>query len=177
MAGELITITGAQEVMRMLEAAPKALVARSFLKALDAAGQVVVSELWPRVPIDIKAAMNKAHGGSHTPKRSKTASSVQGPLVGKLDAFITLDSQFRGGVVEIGFGGLGHIANWVEYGHRIMGRKPQGGKRKKGVRREGEYLGDVPAHPFMRPAAMASADRAIEAFGEVIAATLKEGIS
>jgi hypothetical protein len=152
MAGELIHID-TRDALQLLEQAPKAVVARGFLKGLDAAGQVIVSEVWPRTPEDLKAVTNKAHGG-------------KGVLVGGLDAWIELDAQFRGGTVDVGFGSLGQIALWLEYGHRMVAHKKQGNK----------LLGEVKAHPFMRPAYEACADRAIEAFAATLEATLREGI-
>jgi HK97 gp10 family phage protein len=153
-AGELIRIDGITETVQLLEQAPKNVVARGFLKALDAAGQVIVSEVWPRTPLNLKAAVNAKHAG-------------KGALVGKLDAFIELDSQFRGGTVDVGFGDLGHIALWVEYGHRMVGH---------GRRGKGKVLGNVKPHPFMRPAFEAAGDRAIEAFATSLEATLRSGI-
>lgn len=46
----------------------------------------------------------------------------------------------------------GHVARWVEYGHRIV----------KG--RKGAELGQVPAYPFLRPAFERSEAEAIEKF-------------
>lgn len=133
----------------MLDRAPRNIVAKGYLRALDAAGQVMVRALWPRVPVDLKAAMNRAHAG-------------KGALVGRLDAFIELDAQFRGGVVDVGFGDLGHIALWLEYGHRMVGHKP--GKKQ---------LGDVPAIPFMRPAFDACNEQAVDAFAATLASVVK----
>jgi hypothetical protein len=88
-----------------------------------------------------------------------------GDLRAALMSAVTLDAQFRGGVAEVGFGTKqGHIANFVEYGHRMVGHKP--GKKE---------LGMVAAHPFMRPAAEVSADAAIDAFADSLEATLKAG--
>jgi hypothetical protein len=144
-----ITVSGLDESIKMLSDAPRDVVARGFLRAFEAAGDVIIGELWPRVPIDLKAAMNAAHGG-------------KGALVTQLDSFIELDSQFRGGTMEIGFGPLGHIALWNEYGHRMVGHKP---KKKE--------IGEVPAHPFMRPAFDASAEAAIDAFANALTEYLR----
>ena len=140
MAGETITVTGIEEACAFLDSAPKIIVAQAFLRALEAAAKVDEAELWPRVPPDVEAALGRAHGG-------------RGMLVANLDHWIEMDSGSRGGHVSIGFGALGHIALWVEYGHSMKGHKP-----KK------TPLGMVPPHPFVRPAFSASVERALEAF-------------
>jgi hypothetical protein len=145
------TIEGIEETARMLEQAPRQVVVSGYTKALEASAEVVMAELWPRVPINAKAAMGAAHGG-------------HGALVTGLDYDIFIDPQARGGVAEVGFGNLGHIALWVEYGHRRVGH----GKSKK-ARKE---LGEVPAYPFMRPAIEASAEAAIDAFAGSLAETV-----
>jgi hypothetical protein len=144
-----MTVSGLDGVIKLLDEAPATVVSTAFVKAADAAGEVIVSALWPRTPIDIKAAMNAAHGG-------------KGALVTQLDHFVELDKQLRGVSLEIGFGSLGHLALWVEYGHRMVTHKP--GRKQ---------VGDVPAHPFMRPAFDASAEAAIDAFGEALAEALR----
>lgn len=147
MAGELITVTGLAEVQEMLATAPKEIVARGYLRALQAGADVIADEVEVRTPI----------------KAEDTGGMLdKGVLRESLMIQVTLDSQFRGGVAEVGFGKNGVVANWVEYGHRMVGHAP--GKKEKGV---------VPPHPFMRPAADASADRAIEAFANSIAQTVK----
>ena len=52
---------------------------------------------------------------------------------------------------------------WVEYGHAMVGHRP--GKKD---------LGTIPPHPFMRPGFDASADAAVDAFAESLAATLRQ---
>jgi len=53
-----------------------------------------------------------------------------------------------------------HVANWVEYGHRLV----RGGRNRKGRGGPGRVVGNVPAHPFIRPAFEASADAAVDTF-------------
>ena len=69
----------------------------------------------------------------------------------------------KGGAAELGFGKQDHIAMWVEYGHAMVGHRP--GKKD---------LGTIPPHPFMRPGFDASADAAVDAFAESLAATLRQ---
>lgn len=138
MADELVHITGIEEVQELLVSAPRHIVGTAFLKAFEAADRVIEGEL------DLR-----------TPEKS-------GELKAAKTHEITLDSNLRGGLLQIGFGKQGHKALWVEYGHRMVGHKP-----------DKKELGTVEAHPFMRPAANASADRAIEAFADTLIETLK----
>lgn len=153
MGGELITVTGHDEVLRMLDRAPKVIVASAFVRGLAAAGEAVESALWPLVPIDQIASLNRSHGG-------------KGALVTRLVMDVQLDADARGGTVDVGFGPLGHIALWVEYGHRMIGHKP--GKKESSH-------SPIPAHPFMRRAADASAETAIDAFARELEKTLRNG--
>lgn len=159
----IISISGVEETVEMLKRAPKQIVASAFVKALDAAGEVVVRELWPRVPIDLKAAMNKAHAG-------------KGPLVGRLDKWVELDSQLRGGSVDIGFGDLWHIALWYEYGHRTTGHKASKSPRMTWKQHVQSTEKVTPASHMMSNACEASAQKAIDVFSETLSISLKEGI-
>lgn len=149
MAGDLVKITGIEDVQRMLREAPKEIVARGFLRALQAGANVIADELELRTPV----------------KAEDTGGLLdKGVLRESLMVAITLDSQFRGGHAEVGFGKNGQVAYWVEYGHRIVGHKP--GKRDSGK--------SVPMHPFMRPAVDRSADAAVAAVAESLSQTVAE---
>jgi HK97 gp10 family phage protein len=142
MANQLtVKITGIAEVQKMLAEAPKNIVMLGFGRALNAGINVIAAAVAERVPVK------------------------EGELAAALVTEVVVDANARGGIASVGFGKMGHRANWVEYGHRMVTHKP--GKKQ---------VGDVPAHPFMRPAADASADAAIDAFAETLAATLKQGI-
>lgn len=156
MAGELVSIkvTGIEEVQRMLAEAPKSLVARGYVKALQAGINVFRDELELHTPIRLAF-------------EGEDLVVAGGDLKSALTTAITLDSQFRGGVAAVGYGKLGYIALWVEYGHRMVGHKPG----KKVLKNS-----PVPPHPWMRPAFDTKADAALEAFAGSLAATLKEGI-
>jgi HK97 gp10 family phage protein len=139
-ADELIKVTGIEEVCAWLKAAPKNIVKGAYVKGLAAAAVPVVEALEAATPQDT------------------------GKLKESIVFDIALDADGNGGVLSVGFSGEeGHIANFVEYGHRMIGHKP----RKKD-------LGEVKPHPFMRPAAAASADDAIEAFAQSIEESMNE---
>ena len=58
-----IEVQGIAEVNRMLDEVSTIVAARAYTRGLDRAGKVIIAALWPRVPVDLKAVMNKAHGG------------------------------------------------------------------------------------------------------------------
>jgi len=166
MAGELITVTGIEEVQRMLAEAPKSVVARGYVKALGAGIGVFYVDLQTRTPVrqaDIYTAPLK---GQRHP----------GDLRRALISEVTLDANFRGGTAEVGYGGFqGHVANWVERGHRMV---VPGGHYidNRGRKRKGTHVKDVPAYPFLRPCADINGDEAIAAFAASLEATLREGV-
>lgn len=59
-----------------------------------------------------------------------------------------------------------HAALWVEYGHKLV----RGGRLKGG----GAHVGEVPAHPFIRPAADASEAAALTAIEETLGNEINE---
>jgi len=143
-----VTVEGLDEVVKMLDEAPRTIVARGYLKALQAGANVIADAVEIRTPV----------------KAEDTGGLLDtGELRESLMIDTQLDSQFRGGVAEVGFGKNGAIAAWVEYGHVLVGHKP--GKKP---------LGEVPMHPFMRPAFDASAEAAVDAFAESLRETVTE---
>jgi hypothetical protein len=82
---------------------------------------------------------------------------LTGDLADHVATDVAIWEDGSGGTAEIGFGNEGWKARLVEYGHRMIGHKPL----KK-------YLGQVAAHPFMRPSAADSAEAAVEAFGNSV---------
>lgn len=160
---EVSSITGIEEVQAFLSEAPKVLIAQGYLKALQAGSDVIRAELDPRIPIRESDLVTVAMKGERHPGDLKRALMVE----------ITLDAKYRGGEANVGFGNQGFVARMVEYGHRLVGRKPKGMSRKR-FREEGKAYGQVPPHPFMRPAADASADAAIAAVAKSLEETVKQ---
>lgn len=144
----VVTITGLEDVQRMLAEAPRSVVASGYTKALQAAANVIADEV-----------------ELHTPVKAQDTGGLldKGVLRESLMIAIELDVQFRGGIAKVGFGKNGHVALWVEYGHNMVGHKP--GKKPSGV---------VPANPFMRTAADAKANSAIDAFANSLSQTVRE---
>lgn len=144
----ITTITGLAEVQEMLDKAPALIVLQAFQQALTAASRPIARELYAR-----------------TPEREdeNTRPEDQIPLREDVQVDITLDSRLRGGELKVGFGKQGHVANWIQNGHRIVTHKP-GHK----------VVGFVPPNPFMTAAAEASASDAIDAFQEALVEALQE---
>jgi hypothetical protein len=141
MPTELIKITGLAEVQQTLRNMPRTLAAQAFFDALRAGVEPIMREVAARTP--------EASEGEH--KEDQTH------LIDALMCEIEIDSQGRGGHAAVGFGREGRKALWVEYGHNLVGHEP--GKK---------LIGSVAPHPFMRPAADASADEAIAAVARVL---------
>ena len=162
MPSEIIEVEGIEEACQALDQVSRIVSTRGYTNGLAAAGDVFRAELLPRIPYNALAVANKAHGG-------------KGALRVRVVRDVQVDAQGRGGVVEVGFGPLGHIANWVEWGHQIVDR---GAMRKK-VKGKWEATlqsvsGFVPPHPFMRPAFDAAQAKAIDAFVEAVKETLSQ---
>jgi HK97 gp10 family phage protein len=134
---QYVTVTGLREVQRMLTEAPRLVVSNAYLKALGAAADVLEAALYSAAP--------ERDEGS----RDENIVHLKDAIVRE----IQLDSRFRGGTLDVGFGKEGFRALWVEYGHRMLTHDKRPTK-----------LGMVPPHPFMRPAFEACADQCIEAF-------------
>lgn len=140
-----IVVTGIEEVNRMLTDLPAVIVARAFLKALDAGAKVIERGLLER-----------------TPERDEGDRREDVPhLIDSIVIEINIDSQLRGGIAKVGFGNMGHVALWVEYGHHLLGHKP--------TKKE---LGNVQPYPFMRPTADAVANDVIQAFQDALVEVL-----
>jgi hypothetical protein len=142
-----VEIRGVEEVCEELANAPKKLIPRALLAGLTAGGNVLEEAVRARTP-------------QGKPTSEGEVSLV--PLAADLDTNVTLDSEFRGGVAEVGFSDM--KASWVEYGHRQIGHKPA--KKDQGT---------VAPHPFMRPAAEVVAEAAVDAFEEAVMDVLETG--
>jgi HK97 gp10 family phage protein len=154
-------ITGLNETVAMLEQSPTRIVQEGFFRAAQAAMNIVADEverLCPVKPEDTGGILDK------------------GVMRERISIFIELDSRSRGVTAHVGFGtadGVDHVANWVEYGHRIV--IPGSGHYydNRGRLRKGTFNHTyVPPHPFLRPAFEASRDAAVEAFVESLNKTV-----
>lgn len=145
MAGALVTMTGLGDVQKLLRESPKHIVVVGYAKALNAGAVVIEQTLQVMTP----------ESGIDRENRL--------PLAESIVIEVEVDTEGKGGVAEVGFGANGYIANMVEYGHRMVTHAP--GKKQ---------VGDVPAHPFIRPAFDQSAEAAIAAFAASIEQTVRQ---
>jgi hypothetical protein len=149
-----IEISGIEESCAMLDRVPVETRKIGFARALAAAAVPVVNELRAWTPV-------AAYPGGMFAK--------PGSLLDNMVTDVAIDEAGQGGFASVGFsGGYGHIANWLEYGHRIVSR---GGA----TRYAGKLLSEVPPNPFMRTAAAASAEASVDAFVASLEETLVTG--
>lgn len=148
MAGEIVRITGLEDVQRMLREAPKHIVVTGYARALNAAAQVIARELHYRTPERNEGDRNEE----------------EAHLIDSIVVDVQVDANGQGGRAQVGFGKEGWKANLIEYGHEMIGHLPN----KKNLGRP------VPANPFMRRTTDAAAEEAIQAFQDSIARTVRE---
>jgi hypothetical protein len=153
-----IKIEGLDDVMRSFDQIPKKIVARAFFKALQASGYVIEKEVLIRTPVRSRLYFKGTLMESMLPMRGS------GALRAAITTVVTLDSKSRGGYLEVGFGELGYIARFVEYGHRLVTHRP--GKKE---------IGQVPPYPFMRPALEAATEIALDTFTATLSEYIAEG--
>lgn len=153
-----ISVSGIEEACAVLDRVPKETARVGIARSLAAAAVPIVEAVDVRTPVSAKDELWD----------DETFSSIPGTGTGSLKKAlrtdIYMDAGGYGGVASINFGKQGHVANWVEYGHHLIGHKP---KKKE--------IGEVQPHPFMRPAAAASAEAAVDAFTETLERELVSG--
>jgi hypothetical protein len=140
---DALTITGLKETQTMMIRLA-ADIGAGLEPALQAASRVIEQELFENIPRSKKGHDDK---------------SKYPPLASSLVTDIRIRGTF--GVASVGFGDAGQVALWNEYGHRIVAHSGMDSGKKTQPR------------PFMRRSADNAADRAIDAFAESFAATLR----
>lgn len=137
MANDLAIVEGLEEVNQMLTDLPRVIVARAWFRALQAGAKVMEKYLIERTPEWDDA--DRDEGIPH--------------LIDSTVIEINLDTGLRGGIASVGFGKVGHVAYWVEYGHELIGHKP-----------DKKFLKVISPQPFMRQAISAAYEATIDAF-------------
>lgn len=147
----IITVEGTDQVCAMLAEAPKHAIPLALVRGFTAGGKVIEQYMVGRIPVRT------------------------GELLADLDVEVALDADSRGGYAAVGFShggsaerGLGqdYVARFLEYGHRMVGHKP-----------DKKVLGKVEPYPFMRLAAEAAVEEAVEAFANAVMEALeREGL-
>jgi hypothetical protein len=158
-----LRVTGLREVIAMLEGLPRGLVAEGFTRAFHEAGEVLQDELQRQTPVRMDIGKKVVTG-------TKLAQSLRHRVV--------IDSQYRGGFVQIDWGSMSWVANLVEYGHAMVTHYENteaytDRKGKKRFKKWGghEQIGTVRPHPFIRPSGEVAFPTAIERFVDSIAKT------
>lgn len=145
MPKDVIAITGLEETKQGLRDLPQSIVRDFFPDALAAGGAVMEREVRVRTPRAIKES---------------TSGKEYGPLTEHLGTDVEIDTQRLEGSAKSGFTDDGFPARFLEFGHRQ-------------ITHAGAPAGQVVAHPFMRPAAAAAEDEAVEAFAQHLAENIE----
>jgi HK97 gp10 family phage protein len=145
-----ITTTGFAEVERSLEEMGQSLGEQICRKALRAGGNVMKAAIAANAPV-------------RPPLPSGTA-LPPGALQSDITVIVSKDAPDSFSAwIEPGKETI-HVARWVEWGHRLVR-----GKTRKRKNLKGKEIGDVVAHPYIRPAFDANEDLAFEAIAETVA--------
>jgi len=153
-----IKITGIDELVSFFEKEPQELRTKVIGKALQSSVEPLKASVASKTPI------------SDIPHASEPTTNEDGTVSIQLfrhlrDAVTTwIGVTPNGGTAKVGFGDMGHIARWLEYGHQDIGHKP-------GLKDLGTF---TDPHPFMRAAAENVAETCIETFAETFAETYGE---
>lgn len=95
----------------------------------------------------------------------------------KSDMVVVFDRVDKLGFLRawIGPDKYSHVMYWVEFGHRLVTGGYSSMKRGK-LQGSGHEIGDVPAHPVIRPATEASQTESLAAFTQELRAQLRKWI-
>jgi hypothetical protein len=152
-----VKITGLQEAIADLSRYNNFQAAGALTKGLNAAGDVLFNEVARKTPV---RALTEATGGLVSP----------GDLRNSLKKEVILSNDLTGGSISIWHNGYGWLVGWLEYGHKMIGHKPE--KRQLyGPRTPEGFVvpgGVERAYPFMRTAVDEVGEQAISAFVEAI---------
>lgn len=156
MADFEIKITGIDEVCRALDEEVSTVKRKLLGEALQAGVQPIKEAVYARTPVS-----------AHPPSESSTEITVLQHLKDSIISAVEVTD--KGGVASVGFGDMGQVANWVEYGHKLIGHAEDTGKLRKGKPvYSHKELGTVEPHPFIRPATETAANAAVEEFAVVL---------
>lgn len=155
---ELIQVEGLAEVKAALARFDQKVQDKANRAGLQAAGRVMQAAVTERAPVlDERTA--------------KSTALPPGALKSDIEMSVRKRDNLRFALIQPGKLTY-HVVRWVEYGHRLV----KGGysSRKRGkMQGHGRQVGDVPAHPFIRPAFEAAAAPAVQAYVGAIQGELK----
>jgi HK97 gp10 family phage protein len=148
--GISITVEGLKELQAKLDALTQKQADRCIRTALKAGAAIEQAAIVERAPV------KDGTGGSLPPGALKSD-------------IVTRMTKDKGGALSAIVGPAkltAHVARWVEYGHRIV----HGAKLRKG----GSHIGNVPAHPFIRPAYEATRQEVVTTICTTLASELEK---
>jgi hypothetical protein len=148
MDGIEITFEGIPEFSRMMTDLAGPVAERIIRHAVREGGRVVQAAITEAAPV--------------RPDLPSGTALPPGALQGDIQVAVTKDGvdSFSAWIYPGKFSRA--VAIWVEWGHRLIR-----GKSRKGS--SGRVIGDVPAHPYIRPAFDANEDLAFEAVADSLA--------
>lgn len=140
-----VRLIGYDELQNFLKTAPAELLDGPLRKAVTAGGKVLQAAIAERAPeLD-----SPESPGSDALPPGALKSDIE------LHAFVVKEGASASAVIEPGKF-TKHVARWVEYGHRLVrggyNRVIDKGPSKGKTRGKGSVVGEVEAHPFIRPA-------------------------
>ena len=155
-----LEVTGVVEAVAWLNELPKNIVTLGYLRALDAAGEVIQNELAIQTPVrkETRSVSSAKRTGRTAGEQFVTGGAMRAAIRRK----VTIASDYSGGYVVVDHGRYSWIANILEHGRRIVGHKP-------GLKDTGKT---VPPNPFIRRTAEITAQPAIDAFTASITDTI-----
>jgi len=160
--GITIEIQGLKELQAKLDALTTKQADRCIRKALRAGGLIEKAAVEERAPV-------KDEPGGILPAGALKADITLRTLKDKQDGSISA-------IVEPGWATL-HVARWVEWGHRQV----RGGRYRLlpngKTLGHGHVIGEVDAHPFIRPAYEATRQEATNVICTTLAAELEKAAS
>lgn len=155
-----LQVTGLDEAIQMFQGLPEIVQVYGLMKGLNAAGDILFNAVEAITPIRLDPDSTVASGWSgHGVGGGGLKAAVKKDVVVRTDLT---------GTVRINHGKLSYVAYFLEYGHQMIGHKPQL-KKLEGSRTPG---GRVRAYPIMRPVAEQYAQPAVEAFTKSIIETI-----
>ena len=153
-----IDIRGIEQTIANINKLPRQIVAETFDDALQAAGNVIQAAVAAKTPVRVHVVIR---GGA---RGGKVMELTLPRLITKIVAVVEIDDSLKYGRVRIGFGDLGYIARFVEFGHRIVHGGYSHIDKKGRSHGPGRESGEVIPHPFMREGLELSAKEAVDAF-------------
>jgi HK97 gp10 family phage protein len=164
MPGAIVTFEGFEDLDGKLQDLISEKGEQILRKGLRAGGEIIQAAVIEAAPVRTDPWTG--------PSKNDAWNLPPGALKSDIGLRVT-GSQKDGGLFAIiGPGRFSrNVAEWVEFGHRIVtgGRHSNWGRRGKG-----RVMGQVPAHPFIRPAFEMSEGEAIAALKETVVSEVEK---